>query len=346
MSERLRRTHLLFAARLLLIATLVWPLTGVAQAGSSGTSFSGRATVVNATAPVVGSVVLADTGPLASSGGSEEASLLDAGVPGLLTAEVLHATTVGQGDRSRSEASVANLTLTAGGHTVGASFLMARATAACASNGPSASGGSDIVKLTLDNQSVAVSGQPNQTLVLPDGTGQIVINEQKSARPGDLTVNALHVVVNTPAGTTDVVVASAHADVTCPAPGQISCTGGDFVTGGGWITTTSGARANFAVAGGIKQGAFWGHLQYIDHGTGLRVKGTGVTAYAPGATPTSRHIEGTADINGASGTYRVDVADNGEPGVGTDTFTISLSNGYTASATLSGGNIQLHQPCH
>ena len=121
------------------------------------------------------------------------------------------------------------------------------------------------------------------------------------------------------------------------------------MTGGGWITGPSGARANFAVAGGMKNGALWGHLTYIDHGSGgPKVKGTGVTAYsAPDpANPTLRHIEGTADIDGTSGTYAVDVADNGEPGRG-DTFTIRLSNGYFASGNLAGGNIQLHgkSPC-
>ena len=35
----------------------------------------------------------------------------------------------------------------------------------------------------------------------------------------------------------------------------------------------------------------------------------------------------------------------GEPGAGTDTFKIVLSNGYSASNTLGGGNIQLHKPC-
>ena len=336
-----------FAARLLLVGVLVWPLSGVAQADSGGTTFSGRATVVNATAPVVGTVVLADTGPLPASGGSQEASLLNANVPGLLTAEVLHAATVGQGDRSRSESSVANMTLTAAGHTLTAEFLMSRAMAVCGPGGASANGNSEIVGLVLDNQAISVSGQPNQTVVLPDGTGQIVINEQKSTRAGDITVNALHVTLITPAGTTDVVIASAHADVTCPPPGQVSCTGGDFGTGGGWITgTPSTAKGNFAVAGGIKQGAFWGHLHYIDHGTGMKAKGTGVTAYGPGATPTARHIEGTAEIDGVPGTYSIDVADNGEPGRGSDTFSIRLSNGYTANGTLGGGNIQLHKPCH
>jgi hypothetical protein len=40
-------------------------------------------------------------------------------------------------------------------------------------------------------------------------------------------------------------------------------------------------------------------------------------------------------------TYQVDVVDNGEPG-NTDTFAITLSNGYTANGTLIGGNIQIH----
>ena len=103
-------------------------------------------------------------------------------------------------------------------------------------------------------------------------------------------------------------------------------------------------RGTFAVAGGVKNGAFWGHLEYIDHGTGLRVKGTGVTAYDVSG-PTERHVEGTAEINGASGTYSVDVADNGEPSRGADTFSIRLSTGYSAAGKLAGGNIQLHKPC-
>jgi hypothetical protein len=57
----------------------------------------------------------------------------------------------------------------------------------------------------------------------------------------------------------DVIIASAHADITCPSPPP-PCLGSDFVTGGGWITAPSGAKASFAVAGGIKNGGFWGHL--------------------------------------------------------------------------------------
>ena len=111
------------------------------------------------------------------------------------------------------------------------------------------------------------------------------------------------------------------------------------MTGGGWITDTpSGTRANFAVAGAD---GGWGHLTYIDHGAGgPRVKGTAVLTYTS-TGPTSRHIHGTADIDGRAGSYDVDVADNGEPGHGADTFALLLSTGYASGGTLKGGNIQL-----
>ena len=303
------------------------------------TGFSREATGVRAT--VLGTTtVLSHAGPLSSSGGSDEASLLSASVPGTLAARVLHAATIGQGDRSRSEASTADLGLTIAGQTIQASFLMARAEAICASGGPQARGSSEIVGLTINGTPITVTGAPNQTVLLPGGLGRVVINEQNGS-PGDITVSALHVVVT---GVADVVVSSAHADITCR--GTPSCTGSDFVTGGGWITgTPSGAKGTFGVAGGIKNGSFWGHLTYVDHGpSGPHVKGTGVTAYTV-VSPTTRHIEGTCTIDGAGGyNYRADVSDNGEPGRN-DTFTLRLSNGYTASGTLGGGNIQLHGPC-
>ena len=322
------------------------PLPGVladvtASPASQATSYSGRATVLQAAVFGFSPVVLANAGPLPPSGGAEEASLLNASVPGLLTAEVLHASTVGQGNASRSEASVAELSLTVAGNTISAGLLQARATAVCRDGGATASGNSDIATLSVNGQSITISGAPNQTVPLP--VGEVIINEQTSNVAGDITVNALHIIVP---GVADVIVSSAHADITCqPAPPPPVCAGADFATGGGWITgTPSGAKANFGVAGGIKQGAFWGHLTYIDHDpNGPQVKGTSVTAYNV-VDATTRHIEGTAQVNGEDGfTYKVDIADNGEPGR-SDTFTLQLSGGYGASGTLAGGNIQLHVP--
>jgi hypothetical protein len=310
---------------------------------SQSTTYSGRATVVQATVlggALIAPITLVDAGPLPSSGGADEQSLLDANVPGLLSAEVLHAATSGQGSRSSSEASVAELAVTAGGNSVSAGFLMSRAEAKCTDGTASASGSSEIARLGINDQAIVVSGAPNQTITLPNG--RVIINEQSTA-PGDITVNALHIIVD---GIADVVVASAHADIGCPtAPPPPPPTCPDFVTGGGWIVgTPSGARANFAVAGGVKNGALWGHLNYIDHGpSGAKVKGTGVTGY--GTLDATRWIEGTAEINGQPGfTYRVDVEDKGEPGRA-DTFALILSNGYKASGELTGGNIQLHNSC-
>jgi hypothetical protein len=306
----------------------------MAASSSGQTKFSGQATVVRA--QVLGQdVVLSDTGPLPESGGALEASLLEANVPGLLTAEVLHASTVGQNKESNAEASVANFSLTVGGNTIAADFLAARARAACGSSGPVTSGGSEIAALTINGQTIAVSGQPNQRVDLVAGA-YVIINEQTSTRPGDITVNALHVVIP---GVADVIISSAHADVVC---GPRCAQARDFVTSGGWITgTPTGSRGNFAVAGGIKNG-FWGHLVFTDHGTGMKVKGVSITAYE--GSGDTRHIEGTATVNGQPGfTYEVDVSDRGEPGRN-DSLSLRLSNGYTAAGKLAGGNIQLHVP--
>jgi hypothetical protein len=306
--------------------------------------FSGDATVVRAN--VLGiETVLVSAGPLPGEGGTAEDSLLEASVPGLLSAEVLHAATVAQGHRSSSEASVAELNLTVLGNTISAGFLMAEATAQCHGGNATVSGSSQIANLVINGQAIAVSGEPNQTIEV--GALRVVINEQEAFADGnfgDITVKALHVTVANLLGgapLADVVISSAHADILCAGPLP---PGKDFVTGGGWITgTPSGAKANFGVAGGTKpNNALWGHLTYIDHGNGMKVKGTGVTAYAI-TGPTSRHIEGTCQINGVAGTYQVEVSDNGEPGRH-DTFAIQLSNGYTAAGRLGGGNIQLHTP--
>jgi hypothetical protein len=320
---------------------LVWPSAAGAQANP--TTFSGQATVLRAT--VLGNtVVVSDTGPLPSSGGSLQKSLLTVNVPGLATAEVAHATTIGQGNNSSSEASIASVNLTLAGNTITADLLKANAEAKCCSNGaPSVSGSSEIVGLVINGQAIYVSGQPNQTINLP--VGEIIINEQSSSvsgNTGSVTVNALHVVIP---GVADVVVSSAHADVTCQGPPE--CTGGDFATGGGFITgTPSGAKGNFGVGGGIKNdGTLWGHLEYIDHGpNGPKVHGTGVTKYVI-LSSTTREIDGAAQVNGLDGlTYKVVVTDNGEPGTN-DSFSIQLSNGYSAGGKLGGGNIKIHHPC-
>jgi len=334
---------------ILFFVALIAGSSGGHAAAASATTFSGQATVVNASILGMPAITVVDTGPVDAGGGSLHASLFKYpdGLPdatgGALTAEVLHASVVAQGDRSRAEASVAELQLTAASQTIRASFLAARATATCNGSTATISASSEVADLTIDGQTITVAGDVNETIPLPGG--KIVINEQvgsASVGDGNVTVNALHVTVTDPVTNkvTDIVIASAHADIHCAQPAA-GCGGSkDFVTGGGWITDTpSGARANFAVAGAD---GGWGHLLYSDHGAGgPRVKGTAVLTYTS-TGPTSRHIHGTADIDGKAGLYDVDVADNGEPGHDRDTFALLLSTGYTSGGKLKGGNIQLH----
>jgi hypothetical protein len=322
------------------------------------TAFSGRATAV--TGKVLGiPITLVDTGTVAAEGGALEAHLLcypggpncTVGLPdltnGALGLDVLNATVVAQGNKSHARASVADLTLNAAGQSVSATFLQARATAQCNNGQASVLADSELAELVVNGQTIAVSGAANQRVDLPN-LGFVVINEQTptaNGGAGDVTVSALHIKIPGPVvpGTdtdTDLFIAQAHADITC---GQLSCPADkDFVTGGGWVDP----RRNFAVAGGIKNNSFWGHLLFNDH-AGMKVKGTGVTAYThiAGTSTTSRHIEGTCEINGSpGGTYQVDVDDQNEPGAGHDKFALSL-NGQPVvlpGTVLSGGNIQLH----
>jgi hypothetical protein len=123
----------------------------------------------------------------------------------------------------------------------------------------------------------------------------------------------------------------------------------DFVTAGGWITgTPSGAKANFGAAGGIKDGAFWGHLDYLDHGSGTHVEATAVTGYAVDPNDADcRIVDYAVTIDGQAGNARIRVCDKGVPGRN-DVFQIQLSNGYFAGGDLGGsqpggGNVQLHK---
>jgi hypothetical protein len=329
----------------------------LAEGSYQNTTYSGDATVVQATILDLQPITLVRAGPLPESGGAEDASLLTVGIPGELTggiltlsAEVAHAATIAQGNASRSEASVAKLEMTASGNAITAEFLRAHAEATCEGGNARANGGSELARVMINGHEIAVTGEPNQTVNLPGL--RVVIDEQNRSVSGsraDMTVNALHVTAFDPLTgrrLAEVIISQAHADISCGSPPPTPPVCQDFVTGGGWITgTPSGARGNVGVAGGIKHGDFWGHLNYVDHGANrLKVKGTGVTGYER-LDATTRRIEGTAEVNGGGAfTYEVFVTDLGEPGR-SDRFQLRLSNGYAAAGSLEGGNMQLHGNC-
>ncbi len=345
-------------AACLLVGLLCLP-TGTQHAqiilgSTAATGFQGQAAAVSGIA-AGSSVAVANTGALALSGGALEAAALEANLAGGLSAGVSHAAVIAGGNAASAEAAVANVSLTAAGFlsgatTITADFVMSRVAVVCAAVGATVSGQSQIQALVINGQAVAVTGAANQMVFLSDG-GFVIINEQ-IAGAGGITVNALHVIdaiagVNVVFGSSTIGIFCGFVTSTPPAPDQAEPCG--FVTGGGWITgTPSRDKANFGVAGGIKNGELWGHLNYIDHGTGMHVKHTAVTSYAVDPNdPDCRIIDYTVTIDGQPGSARVRVCDKGEPGRN-DIFEIQLSNGYFAGGDLGGehpggGNIQLHQ---
>ena len=147
--------------------------------------------------------VLASTGTLvAGTSDVLQASDTTGGIASALTGEVLHAVTIGYPDQIDSEASLAAFALNLAGTSIGADFVMSRATATASS----ALGASNIDGLSVNGAPIAVSGAPNQTIGIPGGL--LVLNEQQSLPDGTLVVNALHAIVS---GVADVAVASTMA---------------------------------------------------------------------------------------------------------------------------------------
>ena len=132
----------------------------------------------------------------------------------------------------------------------------------------------------------------------------------------------------------------------------------DFVTAGGFVFKDNGERANFGAHGGCKHGAFWGHVNYVDHENQFHLNSTRITGYLfDPATPNARDICGWARINDQEQEvmFRVRLVDNGEPGRA-DLFGITVDNHHTAGERFyrvssrllanggpGGGNVQLHK---
>lgn len=334
-------------ACLVLLFGLAWAAPVQAEV-----TYSGRAFGASLNLPTLGiNTTLSDTGELPRSGGFQSAELASAEVPPgtpVLTASLLVASTSGANGVARSAASLADLVVLPGqAAQVTASFVRAESEATC--NG--VRGATEVVDLTFGGQAIAVDPfAPNQRFEIPNPLGgppvaTLIINEQTTTSGGgiqDITVNALHLTLATG---DEVIVSSAQSDVQgCPGcPAKPACA--DFMTGGGFINVGT-SRANFGMNAGFKPNATTPeiHFNYIDHSISMHMKATSISVYVQGETPTSRHLEGSAEVDGAQVTFTLDVADNGEPGRNTDMLQLRLSNGYSAGGTLAGGNLQLHKP--
>lgn len=323
---------------MLVTGLLGWATTGSASA-STPIAYSGRATAVTTT--VAGqTALLADTGEMPSTGGSLEASS-PSGIAPILTGDTLHASTIGHGDRTRSEASLGGLLLSSGVVTVTADLVMSRSWAKRHGSGVQLGAVSHVDNLAINGLPVVVTGQPNQTIPLVEG--QLVINEQSSSTGGtmkSITVNALHLTL----GDNDAVLGTSRAGATA---GSASCSGiSDFASGGGFIQPPLEAKRTFGFVGGIKNnGSLQVHLVFVNHETNERVKGQVAASYF--GSGNTRTMLGNGEADGQPTGFALTVQDNGEPGT-SDAFTLEWegpAGPRSESGTLGGGNIQIHPVC-
>src|SRR6266849_4866343 len=190
-----------------LAGLVAWPGIGQAQLdlGSTSTStLTGQASAV--TAVVLGTVTsLVDTGTLTDPSEPLGTGLPIGGISGLLTAESLHAVTMGWTDQVASEASLSNLAMSVAGTGVSVDFIQSRALAV---SGAVPTGLTSIEGLTIGGVSVSPAGVPNETISLAGLS--VILNEQIQSASG-IVVNALH--VRTLDGLTDVVIGSSKAGI-------------------------------------------------------------------------------------------------------------------------------------
>ncbi len=323
-------------------------LVGATSAHSNSVSGEAFGISVNAAGVTVGPtphVVLPPDGGMVSD------QLLNISVPNAAASTTLGVVTTGSIGPStasaQSSASVENVNLLNGLVTSRIVVAMSSSTAD-GSTATSTSAGSTLIGLSINGSSPTdVTPPPNTRISLPGVT--VILNEQifegDGVHTSALTVNMIHVVLNDPVTGTitgDIIVTSAHSDVNfVPAPKA----GNAFMTGGGKLGTGRDI-ATFGFNVGSRGGVLHGQLQYTDHAQSLKVHSLSIDSFDL-ISSTCVTFSGSARVNNVDGySFTVNQAcDNGEPGVGHDTFDISVSGpgvSYSRNGTLTGGNLQLH----
>ncbi len=126
-------------------------------------------------------------------------------------------------------------------------------------------------------------------------------------------------------------------------------------TGGGWLSGED--KINFGFNAKETSNGAAGELQLNDKAANVRIKLSSVTSIAGltaacGPVPAGDNaivFEGGGTINSTPASFRACVADNGEPGRGSDLFYLECTDGcsYATSSAgsdgvLAGGNLQVH----
>lgn len=115
-----------------------------------------------------------------------------------------------------------------------------------------------------------------------------------------------------------------------------------IVTGGGFIGKDSGEKHFGFNVQANPAGGWSGHLTFLDKASELMLKASTFSAVTVEGNKVT--FSGTGSLQKGSSTssvsFTVVAVDNGNPGAGNDSFSITLGTGYSASGVLSGGNIK------
>lgn len=114
-------------------------------------------------------------------------------------------------------------------------------------------------------------------------------------------------------------------------PGQVS--------GGGTFNDAQGNKIAFGFSAKSTDTGLKGGCNVIDQAADVKLDCEDVTSLVRAGNRAT--IFGDATVNGVATSYRIDVADNADPGGDADTFSIQTGNGYSRSGVLNGGNVQV-----
>ncbi len=181
------------------------PLPDLGGGGGGDGTLTGSLTQASGiTAVVNGNVTsLVDTGTLTSASEPLGTGVSILSIPGVLSAEAVHAAAMGWTDQVVSESSLGNLVMTVAGTGISADFIMSRAQAV---SGGGATGVSSVDGLIIGGVPISLTGVPNQVVSLPGLS--VILNEQITSA-GGIVVNALR--IRTLDGLTDIAVGSSKA---------------------------------------------------------------------------------------------------------------------------------------
>ena len=234
------------------LGTLV-PVLLAAAYSASAQAYAGRAVGIRATSTINGTtttVVSADTGALPITGANISITVPSSSIPGSTMTGVIASNTSGILKTSQSASIVNDLDFFISGVRIRANRVIANATCFCCPGSAEANcvGGVQISNLTITDASgaqstVAVTGQANQVVVLPNGAGTMTINEQVTGFE-TISVNGLHIAATSGGNVYDVRVASISTSIACavvlPTPALVA-------VNGRVLTSTDAAIANATV---------------------------------------------------------------------------------------------------